>query len=362
MAGQLFVNLSSLSARPTGLSVYSQNVVPHLAPLDPIVLIRGSEIDAWQSRHPNMHFESIRNDLSSDSGAKGHARRLAWIESSLRRRLSKAKTPVLFSPVPEAPLTASLPTVVTVHDFTALRYFPKNHPLHLYTKHYVPRVLRRSETVLAYSQATERDAIDLARVDPSRVVVAPLACDTEHFRNLDLPKKRYFIYLGRYATYKNIETALRAFAQAKLPGVEFILAGPPDTGFNRLLAEFRDNKGLAVRFVDYPSYNDLPRLLGEALALVFLSRSEGFGLPILEAMACGTPVISSNVSAMPEVAGNAAILVGPDEVEAVSQAMRSLATDSGRADELSRQGLARAALFQWDETGTATRTAIEKLL
>lgn len=361
VAGQLFVNLSSLSGRPTGLSVYSQNVVPHLAPLDPIVLIRGSEMGAWQSRHPEMQFEPISNDLSSDSGAPGHARRLAWIETSLRRRLSQAKQPVLFSPVPEAPLSMRLPTVVTVHDFTALRYFPKAHPLRMYTQHYVPRVLARAETVLAYSRSTERDAIELAQVEPSKITVAPLACDTEHFRDLGLTKRRYFVYLGRYAAYKNIETALRAFELASLADTEFWLAGPPDPGFQRLLAEFRDRKRLAVKFIEYPHYQDLPTLLGEALGMVFLSRSEGFGLPILEAMACGTPVISSNVSAMPEVSGDAAILVEPDDVEAVSSAMRQLATNGAFRDELSSIGSKRAREFSWATTADITLRSIEKL-
>lgn len=319
-------------------------------------------MDTWQERCPTLRFEPIPDDLSSDDGSKGHVRRLTWIETSLRRRLSQSRHPVLFSPVPEAPLSGKFRTVVTVHDFTAHRYYRTTHPLHIYTRCYVPRVLRRAQRVIAYSQATERDAVGLANVDPAKIVVAPLACDTNHFRDLGLARKRYFIYLGRYAPYKNIESALNAFEKANLADVEFWLAGPDDPGFERLIANFRDKKQLAVKYVEYPPFAALPTLLGEALGMVFLSRSEGFGLPVLEAMACGTPVISSNVSAMPEVAGDAAILVGPDDTDAVATAMRRLATDPVDAGRLSVRGLAHSQKFQWGKTGAATRRVLEELL
>ncbi len=359
---QLVVNLSALMEKPTGLSVYAQNVVPYLEELDPIVLIRESLIASWATKHPGLRLEPIRNDLSADSGAKGHARRLAWVETVLAARLRKITDPVLFSPVPEAPLLRRVPTVVTVFDFIPRLFYPRSHPLHQYTRRYVPRVLRSATRVISISEATAADAVRFGRIPRSKIDVTPLACDTDHFRPLGHERKPYFLYLGRYASYKNIEFALRGFTEAAIAGYEFWMAGPPDPGFDELLREFRDRRGLAVRFIPYPSYEDLTVLLNEATALVFPSRYEGFGLPILEAMACGTPVITSNVSAMPEVAGDAAILLDPDDVGALTNALVSIAADPLLASSLGAGGLAHARGFSWKLTGNTTVRTIQTQL
>ncbi len=355
------VNLSALMERPTGLSVYAANIVPRLAELDPIVMIRASLAGAWATEHPDLRLEPIRSDLSADDGAKGHARRLAWVETVLAKRLCAFANPAIFSPVPEAPTLFRVPAVVTVFDFIPRLFYPKSHPLHRYTRHYVPRVLRAAERVIAISEATATDSVRFAGIDRSKIEVTPLACDTDHFRPLVLERKPYFLYLGRYASYKNIELALRGFARAAIDGFEFLLAGPPDPGFDEILREFRDRRGLAVRFIPYPPYADLPKLFNEATALVFPSRYEGFGLPILEAMACGTPVVTSNVSAMPEAAGDAAILVDPDDVDSVSAAMKMLSARDDRWVSMSDRGRRQASLFSWDATGERTAAVLSAL-
>lgn len=352
------VNLSALMEKPTGLSVYAMNVVPRLAELDPIVLIRESLADSWSRQYPSLRIESIRNDLSADSGAKGHARRLVWIETVLTRRLRRLENPLLFSPVPEAPLLRRVPTVATVFDFIPRLLYPRRHPLHQYTRHYVPRVLRSAARVISISEATAADAVRYGRIDRSKIDVTPLACDTDHFRPLGLERKPYFLYLGRYAPYKNIEFALRGFAEAAIDRFEFWMAGPSDPGFDELLREFRDRRGLAVRFVSYPRYDDLPKLLNEATALVFPSQYEGFGLPILEAMACGTPVVTSNRSAMPEVGGGAAMLADPTDVGAMSAAMRLLSARDERWVAMSNRSRQRASEFSWASTGAATAAVL----
>lgn len=362
MKRQLVVNLSALMEKPTGLSVYAQNVVPYLEELNPIVLIRESMIELWANKHPGLRLEPIRNDLSADSGARGHARRLLWVETVLASRLRRITNPLLFSPVPEAPLLRNVPTVVTVFDFIPRLFYPATHPLHQYTRRYVPRVLRRATRVIAISEATAADAVRFARIPRSKIAVTPLACDTNHFRPLGLERKPYFLYLGRYAPYKNIEFALRGFAAAAIDGFEFWMAGPPDPGFEQLLSEFRDRRGLAVRFVPYPSYDDLPTLLNQATALVFPSKYEGFGLPILEAMACGTPVITSNVSAMPEVAGDAAILVDPDDVQQLRIELELMASNREHRKRLIAHGHERTMKFGWSSTRRRSVASIGEIL
>ena len=327
-----------------------------------IVLIRRSQVASWASRFPNLNLEEIRDDLSSDIGSKGHARRLAWMETTLVSRLSKCSSPLLFSPVPEAPVLRRTTSVVTVHDFTPLRFFARTRPLFQYTKHYVPKVLGSAEAILCVSEATAQDAVRLAGADRRRITVTPLACDTNHFKPLGLSRKNYFLYIGQFKPYKNIRMALEAFARLGEPGIEFWLAGPSDPGFDELVAEFRDRRGLPVRFLAYPPFASLPTLMNQAIALVFPSRWEGFGLPILESMACGTPVVTSTTSAMPDVAGGAAILVDPDDETGLTSAMSRILNDAILSETLSKEGLIRSSEFSWSKTAALTRSVLSRLI
>ncbi len=116
------------------------------------------------------------------------------------------------------------------------------------------------------------------------------------------------------------------------------------------------------KMVDYVPYANLPQILGQAIALVFPSLWEGFGLPVLEAMACGTPVITSNRSALPEVAGDAALLVNPEDVREIAAAMEQVATQPQMRSHLQTAGLARAAQFSWQLTGAQTAAVLQRFL
>ncbi len=109
-----------------------------------------------------------------------------------------------------------------------------------------------------------------------------------------------------------------------------------------------------VKFLDYVPYSELPKIINQALALVFPSLWEGFGFPVLEAMACGIPVITSNISSLPEVAGDAAILVNPYNIGEITEAMQLIATDAQLRNSLSKLGIERAKKFSWEKTGTET--------
>ena len=117
-----------------------------------------------------------------------------------------------------------------------------------------------------------------------------------------------------------------------------------------------------VKFLDYVPYDDLPKIIRSAIALVFPSLWEGFGLPVLEAMACGTPVITSNLSSLPEVAGDAAILIDPYKVEEITDAMQAIANETGLRSHLSQLGLQRATQFSWEKTGQATVEVLKRFL
>jgi glycosyltransferase involved in cell wall biosynthesis len=145
---------------------------------------------------------------------------------------------------------------------------------------------------------------------------------------------------------------------------ELWIAGPPDPRYTPTLQAQVDQLSVSdrVKFLDYVPYDGLPTLINQAIALVFPTLWEGFGLPVLEAMACGTPVITSNLSSLPEVAGDAALLVNPYETREIAEAMEAIATDSKLRSQLRGLGLKRASQFSWAKTGQATVEVLQTFL
>jgi len=205
-------------------------------------------------------------------------------------------------------------------------------------------------------------------VDPSRVTAIPLAAD-ESFARVDDERRlrevrarhatgdRFLLHVGAISPRRNIPRLLEAFARVRAvaPDLTLALAGPvepPSPPLEPLIARL----GLdgAVRLMGYVPTADLPALYSAALAVVYPSLYEGFGLPVVEAMACGAPVVAGNTSSLPEVAGEAALLVDPLDTEALTQAIRSLVESRELRARLSEEGRARAARFRWEETARRT--------
>jgi glycosyltransferase involved in cell wall biosynthesis len=328
---QLLVNLAFIPSKPTGHAIYAKSLLPALQDLHPILLTHND--------FPGFICHAIPANMNPDFGTKGHFNRLLWTQFRLPNLYRKLQASLLCSPIPEAPLWSGCRTVVTLHDLIPMR-FPRRSPLTPYFRHYIPQVLRQAQHILCDSTATATDAIDYYQIPASKLTVVPLAYDVQHFQYLNLPTQNYFLYVGRHDAYKNLERSLLAFAQ--LPAdYEFWIAGPPDPRYTRLLQTQATELGIAdrVKFLSYVPYAELPKLINQAIGLVFVSLWEGFGLPVLEGMACGTPVITSNLSSMPEVAGDATLLVNPYDVNQIADAMKSLVpsgTRSGQAISLGK--------------------------
>ncbi len=356
-SSDLLVNLSVLMKQPTGISTYALNIIPHLQSLSPTLLV-AEPVKGFQN-----HLISAR--LTPEYGVYGHLRRLTWLQWQLRKIYQDYRSQLLYSPLPEAPLFSSCRCVVTVHDLIPLRFAPNFSAVKVYFRHYVPAVLQQAEHILCDSEATAVDIVNFFNVPAAKLTTVPLACDRQHFRFLDLPTANYFLYVGRHDTYKNLSRLIEAFAAvAQTCEVDLWVAGSHDPNCTPLYIEQIAVLGLEhrVKFLDYLPYAELPRVINQAIALVFPSLWEGFGLPVLEAMACGTPVITSNVSSLPEVAGDAAILVDPYRVEAIASAMQQVATDGQARSQLRQAGLARASQFSWEKTGAATAAVLQRYL
>lgn len=253
-----------------------------------------------------------------------------------------------------------------VHDLIPVRFPKRFSPLTPYFRYYIPQVLQQAEHIICNSTATARDITDFYKISSNKITPILLAYDTNHFKKLDLPIQEtpYLLYLGRQDPYKNLHRLIEAFAKISSNDIQLWLAGSPDKRYTPLLQRRVEELGLCdrVKFLDYVPYQQLPTLLNQAIALVFPSLWEGFGLPVLEAMACGTPVITSNLSSLPEVAGDAAILIDPYNVGELATAMQALVEDGELRSRLSILGLERSRQFSWERTGQATVEVLQQYL
>jgi glycosyltransferase involved in cell wall biosynthesis len=356
-SNQLLINLSFLLDKPTGTTTYALNLLPHLRFLVPTLLL--------SKPIPSYNHHGVPPNQTAEQGAKGHLRRLIWAQRQLPRIYKQRQANLLFSPIPEAPLYTNCRYIVTVHDLIPMRFPKRFSALTSYYRYYVPQVLAQAQHILCDSKATAEDITDFFGISGAKITPILLAHDASQFRFLNLPMSNYFLYIGRHDPYKNLHRLIEAFAA--VPNVvdyELWIAGPTDKRYTPTLQAQVNELGLKnqVKFLDYVPYDQLPIIINQSIALVFPSLWEGFGLPVLEAMACGTPVITSNLSSLPEVAGDAAILINPYNTGEITEAMQAVATDSNLRSRLHLLSLNRASQFSWEKTGTATAKVLQQYL
>jgi glycosyltransferase involved in cell wall biosynthesis len=252
------------------------------------------------------------------------------------------------------------PAVLTVQDLSFER-FPElmSRADRFYFRTFVPRSARAADRVLTGSEWTKRDLVERYGIEPSRIMVTPYGFDPvfkpEGPRREGAP---YALFVGALQERKEPELALRALLGVD-SGMSLVFAGP-DRGLKAELHRRARTLGLKerVEFAGHVPREDLAALYRGAEALVFPSRYEGFGLPVLEAMASGTPVVATRSSSIPEVAGDAAILVEPD-ADALAAGLERAGAER---DRLRGLGLARAAQFSWAETARRTAEAYREVL
>jgi glycosyltransferase involved in cell wall biosynthesis len=304
-------------------------------------------------------------ESQSMSGLWPKVRSYYWMNYLVPRALKREHVDLFHATNFALPGRRGCPCVVTVHDLIYARAPGAFTPMYeRYLKHVVPTAVRRAAHVITDSVATRDDLLEFVGPDPSRVTVVHLGVgdeycvhrntdELEHARQqLQLPR-RFVLHVGAIERRKKIETLLEATAPLLSVHMvdEVVLAGEEGHGADdvrRTAVELgiRDR----VRYLGYVSQNLLPVLYSLAQVLCLASVYEGFGMPVLEAMACGTPVVTSNVSSLPEVAGNAALLVIPGDIEGLRQALARVLTDSRLRDDLRQRGIARAREFSWEST------------
>jgi glycosyltransferase involved in cell wall biosynthesis len=295
-----------------------------------------------------------------------------WHKQVVRDRLDVFHT--AYYSVPRLPI----PIVLTVNDVRFV-HLPDTYPRfrRLFLCLVVPSSLKRATRIITISQDTKQDLIHFFGVREEKIDVIPIAADTR-FRpvvdisRLALVRERYnlpehfILYVGHLEPRKNLDRLVRAFVQLCAQDVtthSLIILGKPSFGFESMLDRAK-RSGFASRIVltGYVEDEDMPAVYTLADALVFPSLHEGFGVPLLEAMACGVPIVTSNVSALPEIAGDAAILVDPYNVESIAGGIVQVLSDEGVRQRLVEKGFERVNLFSVEKSAAATVETYKKAL
>lgn len=348
------------TAKPTGLGIYTINIINALSQLhDDIVVWTVNDTGMMISR------DKIRKVMQPlrFSGEKLFQARPFWIDCFLPNLLLEEGVDVLFTTVPSALTRSPVPHVVTVLDVIPLT-FPGESPLPVRWnyRYRVPKILNNASSLITISDYSKRDIERYFHISSQKIHTVYLGYDARTFvptrdsRLLDqygLTSKGYVLSVGNASPRKNLVGLIRAFSLIKnrIPHT-LVLAGSKTDCERRQLRKLIAIHGIEERVVllDYIPYDDLPVLYSEAALFVYVSTYEGFGLPVLEAMACGTPVLASSTTSIPEVAGDAAVLVDPLDDNAIAGALAATVDDAKRLRELSAAGLKKCKDFTWGKT------------
>jgi glycosyltransferase involved in cell wall biosynthesis len=354
-----------------GIGTYIRNLLRQLARLDRdteyVLLCQRDDLDAGTKLGPN--FRTVLEP--SPNYSLREQIRVPWV-------LRRERPDVYHAPHYVLPAGVRCRSVVTIHDCIHLmfpQYLP-NKAAYAYARASLWAAARRSDAILTVSEASKRDILHFFNVPPEKIVVVSNAIDelfwvTPPEEDVARVRERYrldhqfVLYVGNIKPHKNLVRLIEAFADVRRSGldaVKLLIIGDEISKLPALRrAVHRHKLHKHVRFLGYLPDQTLAILYRLASAFVFPSLYEGFGLPPLEAMASGTPVVTSNVSSLPEVAGDAAVLVDPYDVDSIADGLRRVLGDPALAATLRQKGLARAREFSWERSVEKTRQVYEQV-
>ena len=353
---KIAIDTQTILGQPTGFGYYVKNLVESLQKID--------------SKNKYLLFAT---DQAKDLYTM---ERFLWDQFKFPFKSSRAKADILHQPCFSVPIFYRGKKVVTVHDIIPV-LFPENLPLvsRLFYSKWMTFTYKYTDMIITDSQCTKNDLVKHLKINPEKIRVIYLAV-SESFkpeRSLDKLQKtktkyktgeKYFIHVGTLEPRKNLLFLVRAYAQAVKRGLKenLIIVGKKGWYYDDLFSLVKDLKlEKRVIFTGYADDQDIPALYSGATALTFPSVYEGFGFPPLEAMACGTPVITSNTSSLPEVVGEAGILLPPKDEKKWAENMLKLAGNRALSGKLREAGLKQAKNFSWVATAEQTIEVYEKM-
>jgi glycosyltransferase involved in cell wall biosynthesis len=354
---------TTLRPARTGVGYYTEHLLHHLVKAgadDEIFVISNRPVDTVLPLPKRVRV------VTSSSRVP----RLLWMQTIAPRLLRRLRVDVAHFTNGMVPLAQPVPTVVTIHDMS-LTMFPKYHPTRrvLLNRPLVDVAARRADAIITVSESAKRDIVRLYGSQAERIHVvheaaAPSFQPVRDSAILERVRRRYelaerfILYVGTIEPRKNLPRLIEGFARRRNRGElphQLVCAGPYGW-LSRDIEDLIDRLQIedAVRFTGYVPFDDLAALYSLAEMFVFPSLYEGFGLPVIEAMACGTPVVTGHVAALAEVGGSAVEQVARLDANCLGEAMVRLASDRQRRETLSMLGLERAQMFSWDRAARET--------
>jgi anaerobic magnesium-protoporphyrin IX monomethyl ester cyclase len=356
---------TTLRPRRTGVGYYTEHLLHHLAEQTSdgeLTVVSNQPVETDLPLPPQVRI----------AAAPRHVPRTVWLQTNAPAVLKAIGADVAHFTNGMVPVFSPTPTVVTIHD-VSLRRYPRYHPLRRVVVNgpLVELAARRADAIITVSESAKADIVRAYRVDPARVHVvyeaaAPSFGRVRDPETLARVRRRYglgdriVLYVGTIEPRKNLPKLIDAFAGRLRAGDlahQLVCVGPYGW-MSHGIGERGGDNGLkrSINFTGYVPFEDLPALYSLAEMFVYPSMYEGFGLPIIEAMACGVPVITSRASALAEVGGNAVRMVEPLEADSLGDAIVELAGDRAARERMAAAGIARASEFSWER---AARESLE---
>lgn len=360
-----------LQAKKTGIGHYTLELaraLASIAPNDEFEIVAPSAFLSAPSSLPNLHFR--------DAGVKGLSRRYWW-PIGLPIYCRRASFDLFHGTNFDLPYWVSCPTVLTIHDLSLLLY-PHTHESHLVRRSWLrlPRMARKATVIITPSQTVKAEVCKHLGVDSGKVFAIPEAAREAFYpaqtSEVEPVLKRlgvspeFILFVGTVEPRKNLLTLVRAFERvvhAQASPLQLVIAGQ-EGWLSDDLTSYLEGLGIArqVRFTGHLSDDELRALYSSCRVFVYPSFYEGFGLPLLEAMACGAPVVTSNVPAIVETVNDVARLIAPTDADDLAQAITSLLDDENERAHRSGAGIQHAKKFSWERTAAATLAVYQEAI
>jgi glycosyltransferase involved in cell wall biosynthesis len=374
------IDISRTIEEPTGVGYYAKNLVHALSKVDSVneYLLYGIFYECYPKEWKKAPIPNSPNFKLHQKHSLSWFIRKRWKNGRRYKEKLLGEIDILHSTAFTMPPIYGPKIVVTIHDLSCFVY-PQYHTEanYQFVTRNVHQAARRASFIIADSENTKREIMRFLHVPEEKIGVIYLAAEERYNEKRSLEfitqvkkkyhiQKPYFLTVGSLEPRKNLATALMAFKallEIRRIDYQFVVIGGKgwkNESFYQLLKKLRIDDHLV--FTGYVPEEDLPALYQGAEIFVYPSFYEGFGLPVLEAMASGTPVITSNTSSLPEVAGDAALLVNPKEVFEIYEAMEALITNPSLRKELRGKGLDQSKKFSWEKTARQTLEIYQKVV
>jgi len=358
------INATILGEKPTGLGIYTINIINELIKE---AYNEGNEVVVYTS-HIEPFIKSkattrhVSKYTSTEYGKFAGLFRFLWNQTMLPFYFKKDKIDIMYSTTHHGSFFGMDSQILTIHDTLPL-IFPEQHKLqNYYFKFVIPLLLKKTKGLVTVSNSTKNDLVKNFNYEHSNIDIVYNSYNKENFkRNSDSEYQRkygrYFLFVGASYPHKNLKRTLEAlnelYKDERFKDIKLLITGGKKDYINSITEKFENKPFLKnVIVLDYVPFADLPKLYSNAIALVYPSLYEGFGIPPIEAMACMCPTIVSETSSLPEVCGDAALFVNPEDSNEILEAMEKVLLDENLRTQLITRGLINCERFRWDKSAS----------